>query len=113
MAAERTVFAVAGVEHRGDNPDAEDSERAVQAELFRDIFANPFRLVALKRSWITATVAAIAQSVYTDRAFDRLPILADALEEVGCTDQAILAHCRGPGPHTRGCWVVDLLLGKE
>jgi hypothetical protein len=47
------------------------------------------------------------------RALDRLPILADALEEAGCTDADILAHCRGPGPHVRGCWVVDLLLGKE
>ena len=45
--------------------------------------------------------------------FDRLPILADALEESGSTDQTILDHCRGPGPHVRGCWVVDLLLGKS
>ena len=55
----------------------------------------------------------IAQAIYDDRAFDRMPILADALEDAGCTDRAILDHCRSEGPHVRGCWVVDLLLGKE
>ena len=54
-----------------------------------------------------------AQAIYDDRDFDRLPILADALEEAGCTNADILAHCRQPGEHVRGCWVVDLLLGKE
>ena len=54
-----------------------------------------------------------AQAIYDDRAVDRLPILADALEEAGCTDATILDHLRGPGPHVRGCWVLDLLLGKE
>jgi hypothetical protein len=55
----------------------------------------------------------LASHIYDSRAFDRLPILADALEEAGCKDAEILAHCRGPGPHVRGCWVVDLVLGKE
>jgi predicted component of type VI protein secretion system len=63
--------------------------------------------------WNDKTVRKIAQAINNDQAFDRLPILADALEEAGCTDPAILDHCRGPGPHVRGCWVVDLLLGKE
>jgi hypothetical protein len=58
-------------------------------------------------------VVRLAQSIYDDRAFDRLPVLADALEEPGCTNAEILAHCRLPGEHVRGCWVVDLLLGKE
>jgi hypothetical protein len=58
-------------------------------------------------------VARLARGIYDDRAFDRLPILADALEDAGCHDTAILDHCRQPGPHVRGCWVVDLLLGKE
>ncbi len=58
-------------------------------------------------------MAALARSIYDDRAFDRLPVLADALEDAGCTDAAILDHCRGPGPHVRGCWVVDLILGKS
>ena len=55
----------------------------------------------------------IAQAIYDDRAFDRMPILADALEDAGCMDQTILNHCRQSGEHVRGCWVVDLLLGKE
>ena len=59
------------------------------------------------------TVVQLAQAIYDDRAFDRIPILADALEEAGCTEAAILGHCRQPGEHVRGCWVVDLLLGKE
>jgi hypothetical protein len=58
-------------------------------------------------------VQKLAKSIYDDRAFDHLPILADALEDAGCTDAAILEHCRGPGPHVRGCWVVDLILGKH
>jgi hypothetical protein len=64
-------------------------------------------------SWLTSTVTSLAQAIYTDRAFDRLPILADALEDAGCTNQDILAHCRQPGEHVRGCWVVDLLLAKS
>ena len=55
----------------------------------------------------------LARTIYDDRRFDLLPILADALEEAGCGDAEILAHCRGPGPHVRGCWAVDLVLGKE
>ena len=55
----------------------------------------------------------IAESIYDHRAFERLPALADALAEAGCSNPDILSHCRGPGPHVRGCWVVDLVLGKE
>ena len=58
-------------------------------------------------------VSTLACGVYDERAFDRLPILADALEEAGCDDPEILKHCRGEGPHVRGCWALDLLLGKE
>lgn len=60
--------------------------------------------------WRTETVLALARAIESDRAFDRLPILADALEEAGCADERVLAHCRGPGPHARGCWVVDGVL---
>lgn len=88
-------------------------ERAEQARLVRDIFGNPFRPVAIDPSWQTSTVVALAEGIYADRAFDRLPILADALEDAGCDEPSILDHCRGPGPHVRGCWVVDLILGKE
>lgn len=88
-------------------------EEITQATLLRDVLGNPFRSVALDSAWLTTTVTALAQAIYDDRDFDRMPILADALEDAGCTSQAILAHCRGPGLHVRGCWVVDLLLGKE
>jgi hypothetical protein len=55
----------------------------------------------------------MAQAIYDGRTFDQLPILADALEEAGCHNSDVLAHCRSEGPHVRGCWVVDLLLGKS
>src|SRR5260370_13288911 len=92
------------------------SEGAAQAILLRDIFGNPFRPVALDPAWLAwngGTVRKMAEAIYDDRAFDRLPILADALEEAGCTDRDILDHCRSGGDHVRGCWVIDLLLGKE
>jgi hypothetical protein len=87
--------------------------RSVQAALLRCILGPlSYRSTNLDQSWLTSTVTSLAQAIYTDRAFDRLPILADALEDAGCTNQDILAHCRGSGDHVRGCWVVDLLLGK-
>ncbi len=92
-----------------------DAQRQ-QSLLLRDIVNNPFRQVILAPARLDrqdGTIPKLAQAIYNDRAFDRLPILADALEEAGCDNADILAHCRGPGPHTRGCWVVDLLLGKE
>jgi len=88
-------------------------EQAAQSGLLREIFGNPFRQPAFEMAWATSNAVAIAQAIYTERAFDRLPILADALEDAGCTDAAILNHCRQPGEHARGCWVVDLALGKE
>lgn len=87
---------------------------AKRAELLRDIFGpRPFRPGMLDPSCLTPTVVALAQAIYTDRAFDRLPVLADVLEEAGCTNQEILQHCRGTGPHVKGCWVVDLVLRKS
>jgi hypothetical protein len=70
-------------------------------------------LDSVRLHWNGNTVSKMAQAIYGDRAFEHLPILADALEEAGCTDAAILDHCRQPGEHVRGCWVVDLLLGKK
>ncbi len=81
--------------------------------LILDIFGNPFRPIAADPAWLTPTVQSIATAIYEDRAFDSLPILADALEEAGCTNVDMLLHCRKPGEHVRGCWVVDLVLGKE
>jgi hypothetical protein len=88
------------------------TESEIQANLLRDIVGNPFRPVTLNPAWRTSNVTALAQSIYDDRAFDRLPILADALEDAGCDNADILNHCRQPGEHVRGCWVVDLVLGK-
>jgi hypothetical protein len=90
---------------------------AFQCGLFRDLFGNPFwPPPALDPAWLVwndAAVRRLAVAVYDERAFDRSPILADALEEAGCTDDEILGHLRGAGPHVRGCWAVDLLLGKS
>jgi hypothetical protein len=87
--------------------------RELQCTMLRCIFGNRFRPVIFDSRWLTPTVTNLAQAIYTDRAFDRMPILADALEDAGCTDASILNHCRGPGVHVLGCWVVDLLLAKE
>jgi hypothetical protein len=104
---------------RPDEPELVAEARS-QCELLRDIFGNPFRPVTLSPAWQTPQVVALAQAAYDERDLPagtldttRLAVLADALEEGGCTDQTILDHLRGPGPHVRGCWVVDLLLGRE
>jgi hypothetical protein len=99
---------------------APDVEPA-QCVILRDIFGNPFHSVSFNPAWRTPTVQALATAAYEERILpaghlepDRLAILADALEDAGCTDAQILSHLRGPsGPHVRGCWVIDLLLGKE
>jgi hypothetical protein len=84
-----------------------------QAVLLRDIFNNPFRPAAFDPHWRTADVLGLAHGIYEDRAFNRLPLLADALMDAGCADDQVIGHCRLEGPHARGCWVVDLALGKE
>jgi hypothetical protein len=63
--------------------------------------------------WRTDTAVALARTMYESRDFGAMPILADALQDAGCDNDDILTHCRGDGPHVRGCWVVDLVLGKE
>jgi hypothetical protein len=92
------------------NPDA------ILAYLLREVIGPaPFRRLSIEPAIARrsgGTVPKLAQAVYNDRAFDRLPELADALEEAGCTDTELLNHCRSPGQHVRGCWVVDLLLEK-
>jgi hypothetical protein len=95
---------------------AGSAERATQAALLRCVFGNPFRPVTADPAWRTwdgGTIPRLARAAYEDRAFDRLPVLADALEEAGCTDDGLLGHLRGPGPHVRGCWALDLLTGRE
>jgi hypothetical protein len=105
------------------NPRTEARLKALKAArhaqwvcLLRELLGNPFRQVSLKSTslgWSNGTIPKLAQSIYDERAFDRLPILADALEDAGCDNTDILAHCRSGSEHVRGCWVVDLLLGKE
>jgi hypothetical protein len=80
--------------------------------LFQDIAGSPFRRVELAPGWRTEASVGLARGICADLVFDLLPVLADALEDAGCADSDILAHCRGDGPHVRGCWVVDLVLGK-
>jgi hypothetical protein len=90
-------------------------ERAIQAGLFRDLIKK-YRKPKLDPSWLAwndRVVKKMAQAIYGGRAFDWMPLLADALEDAGCADAALLGHCRGGGEHVRGCWVIDLLLGKE
>ncbi|HVK08290.1 MAG TPA: hypothetical protein VM597_05880 [Gemmataceae bacterium] len=88
-------------------------EATVQAALLREIVPNPFRRIAIEPRWLSSDVIALARGIYDDRAFDRLPILADALLDARCDNADILDHCRSPGPHVRGCWVVDLLTGRS
>jgi hypothetical protein len=87
--------------------------KAFSPDLVRCVVGNPFRPASPDPRWLTPTVVHLARAIYDERAFDRLPILADALEEAGCDNTDILRHCRGPGPHVRGCWPVDLVLEKS
>ena len=90
-----------------------ENENVTQADLVRCIIGSPFSPIAFDPNWLTSNVVELARTIYDDRAFDRMAILADALEEAGCHDPDILDHCRQPGEHVRGCWVVDLILGKK
>jgi hypothetical protein len=90
-------------------------EQQNQARLVRCIWGNPFRRTEVDPAWLAwqdGLVPRMARMVYEERRFTDLPILADALEDAGCDNPDLLAHCRQPGEHARGCWVVDLLLGK-
>ncbi len=88
-------------------------ERQQQKRLLDDLFGNVFQPVRFDPSWRTPTAVALVLAAYRERRWEDLPVLADALEEAGCADAELLAHLRGPGPHVRGCWAVDLVLGKE
>lgn len=85
---------------------------AKQAAMLRCVFGNPFRPITLNPSWLTSTVLALANCIYQEKAFDRMPFLADALQDAGCDNEDILNHCRRSGEHVRGCWCVDLILCK-
>jgi hypothetical protein len=96
-----------------------EDARAFQIALLHDLLGNPFRPVGFGAAllgwseWNDGCASNMARRIYDNDDFDVLPILADALEDAGCDNADILNHCRGPGPHVRGCWVVDLLLGKQ
>jgi hypothetical protein len=99
--------------HSQQRWEGEVAEKRAQCELLREMFGNPFRPITLDPAWFTPTVTALARQMYESRDFYAMPILADALEDAGCDSDEILNHCRGPGPHVRGCWVVDAALDKE
>jgi hypothetical protein len=107
-------WAQAALIYTCNSTEAEANHRLIG--LFRDIFGNPFRPVAIDPAWLRwngGTVVQLAAAIYDERRFQDLPILADALEEAGCTDAHLLDHCRQPGEHARGCWLLDHLLGKQ
>ena len=106
------VAAEAASDRGVDWDDAHSKEHEAQVALIRDIFGNPFRPISLAPAWFTSDVMALARGIYDKRAFDQVPILADALHGAGCDNDDVLNHCRGDGLHVRGCWVVDLVLGK-
>ena len=99
------------------NGTARELEYAVQATLIRDLFGNPFSpaptIAPAALDWNDQMIVRVAQGIYDSRDFNRLPLLHVALSRAGCDDEAILSHCRSDGPHVRGCWVIDLILGKE
>src|SRR5262249_42386801 len=90
-----------------------NGEWTAQVGLLRDIFGNPFKPAKMKSSWLTSTVLSLAKSIYDNRRFEDLPILADALEDASCDNAEMLEHARSGGEHLKGCWLVDLLLQKE
>jgi hypothetical protein len=88
------------------------TDSSFKAVFLRDIFGNPFRPVTFDPEWRTSNVVSLAKSMYESRDFAAMPILSDALQDAGCDHADILDHCRGSGPHVRGCWVVDVALGN-
>ena len=84
----------------------------IQSQILRCLFC-PFRPVAFAPEWRTDTAVTLARTMYASREFSAMPILADALQDAGCDNTDILSHCRSEGTHVRGCWVIDLVLGKE
>jgi hypothetical protein len=113
LASHAAAEAVGIAAARGKQAAARAAEVGAQLKLLGEIFGNPFRSVAVDPAWRTSTVMALASGIYEERAFERLPILADALQDAGCDADAILDHFRDPAAtHVRGCWALDLVLGK-
>jgi hypothetical protein len=121
-----SAWAIAELLKEGSNGSTErlellrQEEQRRQTTLLRDIIGNPWRPVSLDPSWLTAAVSNLTATAYEDRALPsgqldpaRLAVIADALVDAGCMHFDLLAHCLEPGPHVRGCWVVDLILSKD
>lgn len=112
LTAESIAGALWGPSYRSIDTD----ETAAQRDLLRDVVGNPFRPVTIPAAvlaWDDGTIPKLAQAIFEGRTFGEAAVLADALEEAGCGDEAILSHLRGAGPHVRGCWAIDLILGRE
>jgi hypothetical protein len=110
--AARGLARLAGVDGSEEWQRVLDEEGAAQRELLDDLAGLPDRSVSLDPSWRTTAAAGLAARMYDGRDFALMPVLADALEDAGCTDEDVLTHCRDDGLHARGCWVVDAVLGK-
>jgi hypothetical protein len=94
----------------------QNAEQARQADMLRDVVGNPWRSPSVDPAWLAwndRCAERLARGIYDEHRYARLPVLHDALLDAGCNDEAILAHCRTPDGHVRGCWAIDLLLGKE
>jgi hypothetical protein len=122
------LFLQKALEGLPGSPMGSQDAACLHASLLRDVVLQPYRgirgqritrkrrvtkLLILKREWRSSTVIALAEGIYQDRDFSAMPILADALQDAGCDNPEILDHCRESGEHVRGCWVVDLILGKH
>jgi len=103
----------AGRDHGSGVAHAKRQPGRSSSQVVREVFGNPLRTVVLDPTWRPPEIVTLARLIYDTQTFDRLPVLADALEGTGCDNADILEHCRQRGTHVRGCWVVDLLLGRE
>jgi hypothetical protein len=104
------------IQFAAEGSDTPEFEREAQCKLLRDIIGNPFRHATscpVVPAWRLSTFHQLALTIYDGRNFDQAPFLADALEDAGFADADLLGHLRGPGPHVRGCWAVDLILSKD
>lgn len=113
-ATDRKQQLIYAAECARDASNTADAEQEAQCQLFREIFGNPFRPVTVNPEWLTSDVMFLAQGIYDEKAFDRMPILADAIQDAGCDSDDLLNHLRDTSAaHVRGCWALDLVLGKE
>ena len=107
------AFEAAHTTSPGVTPDLTGLPQSLSLHLLTDIFGNPFRPITFLPAWRSDTAVQLAKQMYESREFSAMPILADALQDAGCDCDDVLTHCREPGTHVRGCWVVDQVLGKE